>query len=56
MSFKDNKECVIYSKGDNIEIISHDKEDEVIEKFFESLLSMYQIGFEKSMIGSDFIF
>ena len=34
----------------------NDKADEVIEELFESLLSRYQIGLEKSMKRSDFIF
>ena len=29
----------MYSKIDNVEIISYDKTDEVIEKIFESILS-----------------
>ena len=36
--------------------MSHDKEDEAIEQLLESLLSRYQIVFETSMKGSDFIF
>ena len=46
----------MHSKGDNIEIMSHDKEDEVIEQLFESLLSRHQIVLETSMKDSDFIF
>ena len=34
----------------------YDRSDEVIEEVFKSILSRYQIGLEKSMIGSDFIF
>ena len=34
----------------------NDKEDEVIEKRFQSLLSRYQVGFETSMKGIDFKF
>ena len=33
----------------------YDKTDELIEKFFESLLNRCQIGLETSMISSDFI-
>ena len=32
------------------------KTDKFIEEMFESLFSRYQIGLEKSMKGSDFIF
>ena len=33
----------------------NDKEDEVIEEIFQSILSRYQIGLERSMKGSHFI-
>ena len=40
-----------------MEVMVYDKADHVIEDFlfFLSLLSMYQIGLETSMRGSDFI-
>ena len=44
------------SKSDNIEIISHDKTDEVIEENFTSLISRHQIELETQMKVSDFIF
>ena len=44
----------IHPNSDNIEIMI--KADEVIEKIFKSFLSIYQIGMETSMKGSDFIF
>ena len=57
ISLKDNdEEDVLHSKSDNIEITSHDKAGEAIEEFFEWLLSRYQIGWARSMKGSDFIF
>ena len=57
ISSKDiDEERVMHSKRDNIEIMSHDKADEVIKELFESLLSRSQIGLETSMKGSDFIF
>ena len=46
----------MYSKIDNVEIIGYDKTDEVIEQFFESILSWYQIGLEIRMKGSDLVF
>ena len=46
----------MYSKSDNIELMISDKADEIIEDFFQSLLSRYQIGLETSMKDSDFIF
>ena len=38
------------------EIMINDKPNEVIEKFFESLLKWYQFGLEASMRGSDISF
>ena len=51
-----DEECVMHSKSDNIEIMSHDKADEAIEELVESLISRYQIGLETSKKGSNFIF
>ena len=34
----------------------NDKADGVLKEFFQSVLSRYQIGFEESMRGIDFIF
>ena len=34
----------------------NDKADEIIEELFKSLIKKYQIGLEKSMGGTDFIF
>ena len=57
ISSRDNDEgCVMHSKSDNIEIMINDKASEVIEELFQSFLSRYQIGLERSMRGSDFIF
>ena len=47
---------VMHSKSDNIKIMINDKAYEVIEEVFQSLLCRCQIGLEKSMRGSDFIF
>ena len=46
----------MHSKNDNIEIMTNDKADEVIDELFESLLSRYQIRLETSTTGSNFIF
>ena len=43
-------------KSGNIEIMINNKVDEIIEGFFQSLISRYQIGLETSMRGNDFIF
>ena len=39
-----------------MKLMINDKEDDVIEKNFQSLLSRYQIRLETSMKGSGFIF
>ena len=46
----------MHSKSDNMEIMSNDKVDEVIEELFESLLPRYQIGLETLIKCSEFIF
>ena len=57
MSSKVTKEeLAMYWTSDNIEIMINDKPDEVIEEFFKLLFSRYQIGFETSTKGADFIF
>ena len=43
-------------KSDDMEVMSYDNLDEVIEEFFDSLLSRYQLGLETRMRGSDLIF
>ena len=44
------------SKNGNIEFMLYDNANEVVDEFFESLLSRYQSALETSMRGSDFIF
>ena len=57
MPSKDNdKECVMHSRSNGIEIMINDKSDEIIEELFQLLLSRYQIALETSIRGSDFIF
>ena len=47
MSFKDtDKERLMHSKSDNIEIMINDKVDQVIHKLFHSLFSQYQVSLE----------
>ena len=46
----------MHSKSDNIEFMSYDNVNEVVNELFESLLSRYWIGLETSMKGSDLIF
>ena len=45
----------MHSKSDNMEVMTYDNANEVIEKIFESLFSRYQIGLETSTRGSGFI-
>ena len=57
VSSKDNdKERVMLSMSDIIEIMIKVKADEATEELFESFCSRYQIGLEASMKSSDFIF
>ena len=51
-----DEERVMHLKSDNIELILYDNASEVVNEFFESLFSRYQICLETSMKGSDFIF
>ena len=46
----------MYLFFDNVEIMTNDKEDEVIKNILESFLSRYHIGLETSIRGNDFIF
>ena len=46
----------MHSKSDNIEVMTCDNPDEIIEEHFVSLLSRYQISLETEMRGTDFIF
>ena len=48
ISSKDiDEERTMHSKGDNIEVMTYDGANEVIEEIFESLFSRYQISLEK---------
>ena len=55
ISSKDNnEERVMYSKSDNIEVMTYDDTNEVIGKMFKSLLSRYKIDLETQMRVIDF--
>ena len=57
ISSKDvDEERLMHSKRDNIEFMSYDNANEVVNKLFESLLSTYLIGLETSTRGGEFIF
>ena len=51
-----DEQRVMHSESDNVEFMSYDNANEVVNELFQSLLSRYQIGLETSMRGSDFIF
>ena len=44
------------SSSDNIKFTSYSDANDVIDKLFKSLRSIYQVNLETSMKGSDFIF
>ena len=55
ISSKDvDEKRVIHSKSDDIELMSCDNANEVVNKLFEALLSRYQSGLGASTRGSDF--
>ena len=57
MFSKNNDEArVMNSKSNNIEIMINGEADKVIEELFQPLLSGYQIGWETSSRGINFIF
>ena len=57
ISSKDiNEDSTMHSKSDNIEVMTYDGANEVIEERFESPLSKYQIGLETATRDNDFIF
>lgn len=57
ITFKDtDDERLMYSKRDNIENMSNDKADDVIEENFELFHPRYKIDLETTMIGRDLIF
>ena len=47
---------VMHSRSDNIKCTAYSDANDVIDKLFKSLRSMYQENLETSMKGSDFIF
>ena len=51
-----DKERFMLSKSDKTEITINDKADETRKELFESHLSRYQIGLEKTMKDSHFLF
>ena len=50
------EELVMHSMSRNMKLTRYNNGNEVVDKFFESLLSKYQGNLETSMKGKDFIF
>ena len=56
ISSKDSDETHnLRAKNNNIEIITGNKTNKIIDELFESLLQNYQKDLEESIIGSNFI-
>ena len=59
MSSKDsgdsNENFTMHTKGNNTEIMTGNKTDEIFKKLFDSLLQRYQEGSEESMKGSEHV-
>ena len=51
-----DEEQVMHWKSDDIEFLTYDNANDIIDESFELLFSRHQIGLETSMRGSDFIF
>ena len=57
MSLKDSNEVrTMYTKSDNVDIMTGVDTNDVVEELFESTLEMYQTGLQKSMRGCNFVF
>ena len=56
MSSKDSDEKRMHSQNDNVETMTGNNTNEIINELFSSLLRRYQIDLEKSMKGNDFAF
>ena len=55
ISSKDaSKEQTMHSENGNIEVMTYDNPDEIIEELLNSLLSRYQIGLKTCMRASGF--
>ena len=47
---------IMYTRSDNIETMSGDDNDDIIEQLFESLLKKYEENLQNKMRGSEFEF
>ena len=55
LNYNDDKQQM-HSKSFNIEIMSSNETDEIINELFESFLFWYQINLEELMKDSEFVF
>ena len=55
-SLDDNEFCVMYTKSDNVEIMSGTETSDTINELFKSFFRRYQEGLQTKMGGSSFIF
>ena len=51
-----DEERVMYSNSNNTEFLTYGNANYIVDKLFESLSLRYQIGLERSMRESNFIF
>ena len=55
-SLDPEKNCIMDSKSDNVEIIMGIETDNIIKELFESFLKRYQKNLEEKMKDSNFVF
>ena len=57
ISLKDSNEVrTMYTKSDNVDIMTGVDTNDVVEELFKSTLERYQTGLQESMRGSEFVF
>ena len=57
ISLKDSNEVrTMYTKSDNVDILTGVDTNDVVEELFKSSLERYQAGLQESMRGSEFVF
>ena len=57
ISLKDSNEVrTMYTKNDNVDIMTGVDTNDVVEELFKSTLERYQTGLQELMRGSEFVF
>ena len=56
LSIDVDEERVMHLKRNNIDVLTYDNVNDIVDELFESLLSRYHICLETSMREGDFIF